>query len=145
MDIRPIETAADYRAALAEIDRLIDLDDDPGVADRLKVLAVLAEAWQRDHRPISPAKPVDALRAALEDRGISRRDLARVLGGEAKVSEVLAGKRGLSLTMVAALHREYRIPLQSLIDLDAKPKPRGTRRSGRRLARRTSLRPARKK
>ena len=137
MDIRPIENESDYRAALAEIERLIDEDEDPVSADRLKVLAILAEAWQRDRRPIGAAKPVDALRAALEDRGVSRRQLAKLLGGESKVSEVLSGKRGLSLTMVAALHRKLQIPLRSLIDLDARPKPRGAKRARRSCAARS--------
>lgn len=145
MDIRPIENATDYRRTLAEIDRLMDLDDDPTLADRLKVLAVLAEAWQREQHPIRPAKPIEALRAAIEDRGISRSDLARAIGSESKVSEVLAGKRGLSLTMVAALHREFRIPLRSLIDVEARPKPRGTRGARGSAARRSSRRSARKK
>lgn len=137
MDIRPIENETDYRAALAEIDRLIDEDDDQAKADRLKVLAVLAESWQRERRPIAAAKPVAALRAALEDRGVTRRQLAKILGGESKVSEVLAGKRGLSLTMVAALHRKLQIPLRSLIDLDARPKPRGAKRARRSCAARS--------
>lgn len=137
MDIRPIENEVDYRAAIAEIDRLIEEDEDPAKADRLKVLAILAESWQRERRPIAAAKPADALRAAVEDRGVTRRQLARILGGESKVSEVLSGKRGLSLTMVAALHRTLRIPLRSLIDLDARPKPRGTKRARRSCAARS--------
>lgn len=137
MDIRPIENETDYRATLAEIDRLIDEDEDSAKADRLKVLAVLAESWQRERRPIAAAKPVDALRAAIEDRGVTRRQLAKILGGESKVSEVMSGKRGLSLTMVAALHRKLQIPLRSLIDLDARPKPRGAKRARRACAARS--------
>lgn len=124
MEIRPIRSKKDYLAAVEEIDRLMDLDEDPEVASRLEVLAVLATAWQSEHRPIGSSKPADALRAAIEDRGISRKQIARLIG-ESKLSEILAGKRGLSLSMVATLHRELRIPLRSLIDLDARPKPRG--------------------
>lgn len=124
MEIRPIHSKKDYQAAVEEIDRLMDLDEDPEAASRLEVLAVLATAWQSQHRPIGSAKPADALRAAIDDRGITRQQIARLIG-ESKISEILAGKRGLSLSMVATLHRELQIPLRSLIDLDARPKPRG--------------------
>lgn len=124
MEIRPIRSKKDYQAAVEEIDRLMDFDEDPEAASRLEVLAVLATAWQREHRPIGSAKPADAIRAAIDDRGITRQQLARLIG-ESKVSEILAGKRGLSLSMVATLHRELQIPLRSLIDLDARPRPRG--------------------
>lgn len=124
MEILPIRSKKDYLAAVEEIDRLMDLDEDPDSASRLEVLAVLATAWQNEHRPIGSAKPADALRAAIDDRGITRQQIARLIG-ESKISEILAGKRGLSLSMVATLHRELQIPLRSLIDLDARPKPRG--------------------
>lgn len=127
MEIKPIRSEKDYDAMVAEIERLM-ADDARAASDRLEVLATLVTTWQREHRPIAQARPVDAIRAAMDDRGFSRKDLARAIGSESKVSEVLSGRRGLSTTMIAALHREFEIPLRSLIDMDLQPKPRGVAR-----------------
>jgi antitoxin component HigA of HigAB toxin-antitoxin module len=53
MDIRPLHTENDYRAALAEVSALVDLDPEPGTpdGDRLEILSTLVERYETAHFP----------------------------------------------------------------------------------------------
>jgi HTH-type transcriptional regulator/antitoxin HigA len=115
MDIKPIRNERDYRAALAGIDRLMDAEDGTPEADRLEVLATLVEAYEDEHCPIDPPDPVAAIEHTLEFRGLSRRDLVPILGSRARVSEILARKRRLTLPMIWRLVRELGIPAEVLV------------------------------
>ena len=117
MDIKPIKTEADHKAALAEIERLIDLDPDLDTpeGDRLDVLATLVEAYEEKHFPIGPPDPIAAIEFCMEQRGLTRRDLEPMIGGRGRVSEVLSGKRGLSLSMIRNLHKGLGIPAEVLL------------------------------
>lgn len=115
MDIKPIRTERDYRAALAAIDALMDAEDGTPEADRLDVLATLVEAYEDEHWPIDPPDPIAAIESTLEFRGLSRRDLVPILGSRARVSEILARKRRLTLPMIWHLVRELAIPAEVLV------------------------------
>ncbi len=126
MEIRPIRTESDYDEALAEIDRLMDApDDDHEANDRLEVLSALVKVYEEQHYPIAPPSPIDLLKFVMEQRGLSRKDLARAIGSEAHVSNVLRGRRALSLSMIVRLNRLFGIPIAGLVDRRTKPKPRG--------------------
>lgn len=115
MPIRPIKSEADYDAALGAIDRLWDVAPGTAAADRLEVLVTLVEAYEEQHWRIDPPDPIDAITFRMEQQGLTRRDLEPYLGGRGRVSEVLNGKRPLTLTMIRRLHAGLGIPLESLI------------------------------
>jgi HTH-type transcriptional regulator / antitoxin HigA len=115
MEIRPIKTEADYQAALAEIDRLLDAEADTPEGDRLDVLTTLVEAYEAQHDDIAPPDPIEAILYHLDSRGLSRRDLEPYLGSRARVSEVLNRKRPLTLEMIRRLHTGLGIPASVLI------------------------------
>ena len=115
MDIKPIKNRKDHAAALAEIDRLMDADPGTADGDRLDVLATLVEAYEARHFPIDPPDPVSAIEFCMDQRGLTRRDLEPMIGGRGRVSEVLAGKRPLSLAMIRRLHRGLGIPADVLL------------------------------
>ena len=115
MDIRPVKTAADYEAALAEINKLWGTEPDTPDGDRLDVLIALVEAYETDHHPIAPPDPVEAILFRMEQQGLTRKDLEPILGSRARVSEILNRKRSLSLDMIRKLHRNLHIPLESLV------------------------------
>ncbi len=117
MDIKPIKTEADHEAALAEIERLMDLDPDTDTpeGDRLDVLATLLEAYEAKHFPIDPPDPIAAIEFCMEQRGLTRKDLEPMVGGRGRVSEVLSGKRKLSLRMIRNLHAVLGIPAEVLL------------------------------
>ena len=115
MDIKPIHTKADHKAALAEIERLWDAAPGTPEFEKLDVLATLVDAYERAHTPILPPDPIAAIEFRLEQQGQTRKALEPILGTRARVSEILNGQRKLTLAMIRALHRELQIPLDVLV------------------------------
>ena len=115
MTIRPIKNNRDYREALKEIDRLMDARSNTPEGDRLDVLVTLVEAYEEKHWPIDSPDPVEAILFAMEQRGLSRRDLEPFIGSRARVAEVLNHKRPLTLQMIRRLHQGLGIPAEVLI------------------------------
>jgi HTH-type transcriptional regulator/antitoxin HigA len=123
MEIRPIHTEADYKAALREISALMEVDPDYGTpdGDRLDVLAILVQAYEAKHYPISAPDPIEAIKFRLEQGGLSIKDLEPMIGRSNRVYEVLGRKRPLTLGMIRRLHKGLGIPAEVLIaEADAK-------------------------
>jgi HTH-type transcriptional regulator/antitoxin HigA len=116
MTIRPIRTRRDHRAALERIEQLWDAPSGSEAADDLEVLATLVDAYEQLHDPIPAPDPIEAVLFRLEQTGQDRSDLQRILGvGRGRVSEILNGKRGLSLAMIRKLASALSIPAEVLI------------------------------
>ncbi len=117
MNIRPIRDDASLAWAVKEIERYFDDEPEPGSAegDRFDVLATLIEAYEARHHPIPPAEPIDVLRFVMEQRGLGQGDLASLLGSRSRASEILSGKRRLTVEMIALLSREWHIPADLLL------------------------------
>jgi HTH-type transcriptional regulator/antitoxin HigA len=115
MTVKPIKIEADYDAALRAIERLWKAEPGTPAADRLEVLVTLVEAYEAERWPIGLPDPVAAILFRMEQQGLTRRDLEPYLGGRGRVSEVLTGKRALTLAMIRKLHAGLGIPLESLI------------------------------
>ena len=114
-DLKPIRTEQDYEAALAEIERLWGASAGTPEGDRLDVLATLVDAYEAAHDPMDPPDPIEAIQFRMEQQGLTRKDLERLLGTRTRVSEVLNRKRGLSIAMIRRLHAELGIPAEVLI------------------------------
>lgn len=114
-DVRPIRSEDDYQAAMAEIERLWGAKAGTPEGDRLDVLATLIDAYEAEHDPMDPPDPIEAIRFRMEQQGLTRKDLERILGTRTRVSEVLSRKRGLSIAMIRRLHAELGIPAEVLI------------------------------
>ena len=124
MKLRPIKTQADHRAALAEILRLFDARPGTAAGDRLEILVTLVEAYEERQCPMPPPDPVEAIRYAMESRGLTSDDLVPVLGKRQHVKEILGRKRTLTLDMVRRLHAALGISADVLIQpLPAKAAP----------------------
>ena len=115
MDIKPIKTARDYRQALKAIEALMDAKRNTPEGDRLDVLVTLVEAYEAKHHAIEAPNSIDAIEFAMEQRGLTRRDLEPFIGSRARVSEVLNRRRPLTLPMIRNLHRGLQIPAELLI------------------------------
>lgn len=84
-------------------------------AGEMEVLTTLIEAYENKRYPVSPPDPIEAIRFRMEQQGLSPADLQPYIGASGRVSEVLNGKRPLSLRMVKRLHEGLRIPYESLL------------------------------
>ena len=117
MNIHPIRTGTDYRAALRELSAYFDNEPVPGSedGDRFEILVTLVEAWEARHYPIGAPDPVEAIRFRMEQGGLTVKDLVPSIGQPNRVYEVLSRKRGLTLEMIRNLHRNLGIPAESLI------------------------------
>jgi HTH-type transcriptional regulator/antitoxin HigA len=115
LEIKPIRTRADYRAALKEIRGLMSAEAGTPEGERLDVLATLVEAYERRHFPMELPDPVEAIKFRMEQSGLSAKDLVPMIGQLNRVYEVLTRKRPLTLKMVWRLHRGLGIPAESLI------------------------------
>ncbi len=100
MQIRPIRTEQDHRAAVARIEELMSAAPDTPEGDELDVLATLVDAYEAKHHVIDAPDPVAAIQFRMEQQQLSRKDLEPLIGSRARVSEVLTGKRPLTLEMV---------------------------------------------
>jgi HTH-type transcriptional regulator/antitoxin HigA len=115
--IKVIKSTAEYETALAEIERLIDLDPKPKSAEagQLELLTLLVENYEAKAFPKSLPDPVDAIQFRMEQQDLTPRSLVPYIGSRSKVSEVLSRKRPLTLSMIRALHDGLGIPARVLI------------------------------
>src|SRR6476661_7611879 len=101
--VRPIKTHEDYERALRRLEQLMDAKLGTPEGDELEVLSTLVDLYEEEHFPIDLPNPIDAIRFRMEQQELSNRDLEPYIGSRAKVSEVLSGKRPLTLQMIRAL------------------------------------------
>lgn len=119
--IKLIKSERDYEAALEKAAVLIKRGDQKS-RDNLEVLQALIERWENASVRIAAPTPLQAIRFRMEQLGLSAKDMKPYLGTKSRISEVLNGRRQLTIDQVRALHRHLRIPAESLIG-DAKHEP----------------------
>ncbi len=117
MEIKPIHTAADYKATLRKISSLMALDPDLGTpnGDRLDVLATLVQAYEAKHHRVDPPDPIEAIKFRIDQGGLAIKDLEPFIGKSNRVYEVLGRTRPLTLPMIRRLHKGLGIPAEVLI------------------------------
>jgi HTH-type transcriptional regulator/antitoxin HigA len=115
MLLRPIRSRRDYAAALEEVQALWNAPKGSAAEDRLLVLTLLIEAYEREHFPIPAPDPIELLLHVMEARGLSRKDLEPYIGSRARVAEVLNRVRPLTIEMIRRLCQGLRLPADVLI------------------------------
>jgi HTH-type transcriptional regulator / antitoxin HigA len=113
--IKPIRTETDYKATLRRINSLMEAKANTSEADELEVLATLVEVYEEKHFPMAPPNPIEAIKFRMEQAGLLARDLVPFIGSRSKVSEVLSGKRPLTLQMIRSLHENLGISAEVLL------------------------------
>jgi HTH-type transcriptional regulator/antitoxin HigA len=116
MNIKPIKTKKDYDNALKRIEELWGAKKNTAAGDEFEILFTLVEAYEDKHYPIPPPHPIEAIKFRMEQGTINDKQLTKLLGGRSRKSEILSGKRKLSLNMIRTLHKELKIPVESLIN-----------------------------
>jgi HTH-type transcriptional regulator / antitoxin HigA len=115
MKIQPIKNEQDHAKALKEIERLWEAGPNTPGDDRLELWTTLVEAYEEKRHAILPPDPIEAIKFRLEQEGKTTGDLAKLLGGRNRVSEVMNRKRRLSVAMMRRLHKELHVPAESLL------------------------------
>lgn len=115
MNIKPIRNDDDLTHAFIRLESIFQAEEGTPEADEMEVLVALIETYENKHYPIQHANPIEAIRFQMEQLNLEQKDLRPYLGVPSKISEVLNGKRELSLTMIKNLHNGLKIPYESLI------------------------------
>jgi HTH-type transcriptional regulator/antitoxin HigA len=117
MDVRPVETEADYDWALKEIERYFDHEPAKGSpdGDRFSVLSALIGAYEDKHWPIDRTDAIDTIRQVMQERSLKPADLGRLIGSRSRASELLGRKRPLTMEQAWKLHQEWHIPAEILL------------------------------
>jgi HTH-type transcriptional regulator/antitoxin HigA len=110
MTIKPIKTERDYQKALKEIEKLWNAKPNTAKGDRLDVLVTLVEMYEQKHYRIDPPDPIEAIKFRMEQLELKPSDLADILGGRNRVSEILNKKRQLTVEMMRFFAQTPRYP-----------------------------------
>jgi HTH-type transcriptional regulator/antitoxin HigA len=103
-DIAPIRDDAGHEAALAEVRRLWGAAPGTPEGDRLDVLMILIDAYEDEHHRIESPDPIEAIRIRMDELGLARAELGKMLGiASGRVSEVLNRRRRLTVEMMRTL------------------------------------------
>ena len=115
MGIRPIHNKKEYKAALIEIEQLWTAPAKSAEADRLDVLALLVEHYEKTHFPIADPDPIEFIEHVMESRGLSRKDLEPIIGPRGRVADILNRTRPLTLEMIRRLVSQLNLPAEVLV------------------------------
>ncbi len=115
--LKPIKTEEQYDAALARAYELMQKDTKEGSAlsDELEILSILIKEYEAFHYPIASPNPLEAIKFRLDQMNMSEKELGDILGHRSRKSEILSGKRKLSLAMIRKLNEVLHIPAEVLI------------------------------
>lgn len=113
--LKPIRTKKDYKGALKIIDKYFDAKPNTPEGMLIEILSVLIEKYEDKNFPIEAPHPIEAIKFRMEQLGITNGDLAMIIGGRNRASEILNKKRALSIHMIRKLNKEMGIPAESLI------------------------------
>jgi HTH-type transcriptional regulator/antitoxin HigA len=120
MKTKIIKTEKEYNEACERIFKLInsttnEIELDSNEGEEIQLLSLLVEKFEQEHYPIKAPSPIDAIKFRMEQMNLTQTDIAPLFGGKTRVSEVLHGKRSLTLKMITLLNRYLGIPLESLV------------------------------
>lgn len=115
--IKPIKSSSDYDEALKLAEELISIDPSPDTEehDRLSILTILISDYEKKHFPIDIPSAIDAIKFRMEQLNLKPSDLSPYLGSASRVSEILSGKRFLTVDMINSLSSNLNIPEKALL------------------------------
>jgi HTH-type transcriptional regulator/antitoxin HigA len=115
--LKPIKSKSQHEEYLLKAYELMQRDLRPNSkeSDELELLSILIEAYEKENFPIDAPNPIDAILFRIEQLGMTKSELNRILGSRSRTSEILSGKRKLSLAMIRKLNEKLGIPAETLI------------------------------
>ncbi len=115
--LKPIKNKTEHEQYLARAFKLMQKNIRPNTqdSDELEILSILIAAYEKGRFPIEPPNPIDAILFRMDQMGMNKSELGKILGSKSRVSEILHGKRKLSLEMIRKLNQQLGISAQTLI------------------------------
>lgn len=113
--IEIIKTKAQYNKALQRFEEIFLAEDATNESKEADVLALLIKDYEDKHFVIDAPDPIEAIKYRMEKQGLTKKDLAKVLGSKSRVTDIFNNHRKLNLTMVRKLHEKWHISLESLV------------------------------
>ena len=126
--IEPVVNSISHEKALRRIEKLWGAKPGSREEHELDALATLVDAYERRTFPMKELSPIEAIAARCEELGWSRKELEPLIGSRARVSEVLTGRRPLTLPMIRKVHRVMSIPAEILISTSQRARKASPRR-----------------
>jgi len=115
MELKPIKTDADYRAALKRLEEIFDAKLGTTESDELEILGLMVDDYEKKHYPIEAPDPIEAIKIRMEEMQLKQVDLISEIGGKSRVSEILNRKRRLTVDMIRKLTTRLNISAKVLI------------------------------
>jgi HTH-type transcriptional regulator / antitoxin HigA len=115
--VKPIKNNKQYEEALMRVYNLMQkvLQPNSKESDELEILSILVKEYENKYFPVPKPNPLEAIKFRLEQMNMSESELSEILGYRSRKSEILNGKRKLSLTMIRKLNEVLHIPADVLI------------------------------
>lgn len=115
--LKPIKNKKQYEDMLERVYELMqkDIQPDSADSDELEVLSILIKEYENENYPVPKPNPLEAIKFRLEQMNMSESELSKILGARSRKSEILSGKRKLSLSMIRKLNEKLKIPAEILI------------------------------
>ena len=113
--IQSINTKQAYDAAVKRLETICDAPFGTPESDEADTLATLIEVYEETYFPIGLPHPIEAIKIRMSELGLKNKDLVPIIGYDSRVSEVLNGKRKLTLDMIRALNKMLHLPLEVLV------------------------------
>ena len=115
--LKVIKSDLEHEQAVARLMTLMDMDPafDSDEENELEVLSVLIQQYEHENFPMDKPEPIEAIKFRMEQQGLAKKDMLEYFGSASKVSEVLNGKRPLSINMIRKLNKGLGIPADILI------------------------------
>jgi HTH-type transcriptional regulator/antitoxin HigA len=116
MEIRPIKTEQDYELALKQMETVFHAKPNTTEGDLLEILSMLIHEYEQKNYKIEPLTPLEAVRYEMEEQGLNQNSLAQRFGmSKSTVSEILNGKKQMSVRFMKYLHQDLGIPANVLL------------------------------
>jgi len=115
MELKPIKTEVDYRAALKRLEEIFDAKPGTQESDELEILGLMVDNYENKHYPIEAPDPIEAIKIRMEEMHLKQIDLIPEIGGKSRVSEILNRKRRLTVDMIRKLADKLNISAKVLI------------------------------
>ena len=115
MELKPIKTEMDYKAALKRLEEIFDAKLNTPESDELEILGLIVDDYENKHYPIEAPDPIEAIKIRMEEMHLKQVDLIPEIGGKSRVSEILNRKRRLTVEMIRKLAARLNLSANLLI------------------------------